>query len=86
MGAASVLLAVGLAGFDIHAPVRAPAHIEVQGPAQVTELEVVGAVDLVHLGGDLLAVDVNRVVAGVGGLVAARGRARQVTGLLLILK
>ena len=78
------LFAVGLIGFDVHAPVRAPAHVEVQGLAQVTELEVIGAVDLIDLSGNFLAVYINSVVAGVGGLAAAGGGSCQVAGLLVI--
>ena len=55
----------------------APAHIEVQGLAQVTELEVVHAADLVDLGLHLLAVDVDGIVAQLRRFRSG-GRARQV--------
>ena len=56
-------------------------HVEVQSLTQVAELEVVGAADLVDLGGNLLAVDIDGVVAGFGALTAAGGGPRQVAGL-----
>ena len=61
----------------------APAHIEVQGLAQVTELEVVHAADLVDLGLHLLAVDVDGIVAQLRRFRSG-GRARQVAVQLSI--